>query len=264
MRTHFVSLCRYAVAVCFLCAVSLCAKAESVPVRYTQGALHGFLEMRGPDGQVVAAGDATCVVAGSRVKTETYFRFKDGSVDDEIAVFTQHRTFQLISDRHVQKGPYFPHPMDVTVDVPSGTVTVREPGKDGKEEVHTDHVKLPTDLANGIVPQLIENLKPDGPEATFSMVVMTPKPRVVKLVASTVGQDEPTVVGFPRKAAHYNIKIELGGLVGVIAPLIGKAPPNIEIWIIGGNAPTFAREIGPQYAEGPMMTIQLASPVWGK
>jgi hypothetical protein len=50
----------------------------------------------------------------------------------------------------------------------------------------------------------------------------------------------------------------------VIAPLIGKAPPNIEIWIIGGNAPTFAREIGPQYAEGPMMTIQLASPVWGK
>jgi len=248
-----------------LWAGSARAVADPVTVRYTQGALHGFLELRGPDGQVVAAGDATCVVSGSRVKTETYFRFKDGSVDDEIAVFTQHRTFQLISDRHIQKGPYFPHPMDVTVDVPSGTVTVREPGKDGKEEVHTDHMKFPADLANGIVPQLIENLKPNAPEISFSMVVMTPKPRVVKLVVSTVGEDDCcTVVGFPRKATHYQIKIELGGLVGVIAPLVGKAPPNIEMWIIGGNAPTFAREIGPLYSEGPMMTIQLASPVWGK
>jgi hypothetical protein len=35
------------------------------------------------------------------------------------------------------------------------------------------------------------------------------------------------------------------------------------MWVIGGNAPTFAREIGPLYSEGPMMTIQLASPVWG-
>ena len=48
----------------------------------------------------------------------------------------------------------------------------------------------------------------------------------------------------------------------MVAPLIGKAPPNIEIWVIRGLAPTFAREQGPLYAEGPMMTIQLASPVW--
>jgi len=241
------------------------AQAAPVTVRYVQGALHGFLEMLGPDGNVVAVGDATCVVHGERVTTETLFRFKDGSVDDETAVFTQHRTFQLISDRHVQKGPYFPHPMDVTVDVPSSTVTVREPGKDGKEEVHTDHLKLPPDLANGIVPQMIENLRPGGPETSFSMVVMAPQPRVVKLVVSSSGEEACcTVVGSPRKATHYTIKIELGGVVGLIAPLVGKAPPDIQMWVIGGNAPTFAREVGPLYSEGPMMTIQLASPVWPK
>jgi hypothetical protein len=152
--------------------------------------------------------------------------------------------------------------MDVLIDVRSGTVTVRSPGKDGKEQVETDHLKLPTDLANGIVPQMIENLRLGVPEASFSMVVMTPKPRVVKLVTSKVGEDNTTVVGAPRKATHYEIKIDLGGLVGVIAPLIGKAPPTIQMWIINGNAPTFAREIGPLYAEGPMMTTQLASPVW--
>ena len=240
------------------------AGADSVPVRYAQGAFHGFLEMRAPDGQVVAVGDSTCVARADRVTTETLFRFKDGSVDDEVAVFTQHRTFQLISDHHIQKGPSFSHPMDMLVDVRSGTVTVRSPGKDGKEQVETEHMKLPPDLTNGIVPQAIENLRPNAPETSFSMVVLAPKPRVVKLVVSKVGEDNTTVVGVPRKATHYEIKIDLGGIVGIVAPLIGKAPPNIQMWIIGGNAPTFAREIGPLYSEGPMMTIQLASPVWGQ
>jgi hypothetical protein len=244
------------------------AVADPVAVRYAQGAFHGFLELRSPDGQVVASGDATCVPHGDRLTAETVFHFKDGSVDDEVAVFTQRRAFQLISDHHIQKGPAFPHPMDVTIDVRSGTVTVRTPDKDGKEEVKIDHMKLPADLANGIVPQLIENLpienlRPDAAESSFSMVVMTPKPRVVKLVVTKVGEDSASVVGAPRKATHDEIKIDLGGIVGLVAPLIGKAPPNIQMWIIGGNAPTFAREIGPLYAEGPMMTIQLASPVWG-
>ncbi len=246
-----------------LCAWLPRAVADPVPVRYPQGAIHGFLELRSPDGQVVAAGDATCVVHGDRLTTETLFRFKDGSVDDEVAVFTQRHTFQLISDHHIQKGPAFPHPMDVMIDVRSGRVTVRTPGKDGKEEVKTDQMKLPPDLANGIVPQMIENLPAGAGESSFSMVVMTPKPRVVKLVVSKVGEDNTSVVGAPRKATHYEIKIDLGGIVGVVAPLIGKAPPNIQMWVIGGNAPTFAREIGPLYSEGPMMTIQLASPVWG-
>jgi len=48
----------------------------------------------------------------------------------------------------------------------------------------------------------------------------------------------------------------------MVAPFVGKAPPNIDLWIVGGQAPTFLREQGPIYAEGPMMTIELASPVW--
>jgi hypothetical protein len=85
---------------------------------------------------------------------------------------------------------------------------------------------------------------------------------VVKLVVSNRGEDEVTLEGVARKATHYDLKIDLGGLAGVVAPLIGKAPPDIQMWVIGGAATTFAREIGPLYAEGPMMTIQLASPTW--
>ncbi len=124
-------------------------------------------------------------------------------------------------------------------------------------------MKLPPDLANGLIPLVVENMRPAEQGTTVEMVVMTPKPRLVKLVISNVGEEDCSVVGMGRKASHYQIKIELGGVVGVVAPLIGKAPPNIELWVIRGLAPTFAREQGPLYAEGPVMTISLASPVWG-
>ena len=238
------------------------AQAEPVPARAVAGTLHGFLELRSEDGQVVASGDSVQVVRGNRVTSRTVFRFKDGSIDDETTVSSQRRTIQLISDHHIQKGPFFPHPMDMLIDVHSGQVTVRSTGKDGKEEVKTDHLDLPPDLANGLVPVVLQNLPPNSPVTTVSMVVATPKPRLVKLVISNVGDDKCIVAGSSRKAIHYDIKIDLGGVAGVVAPIIGKAPPNIEVWTIGGEATTFARERGPLYAEGPMMTIQLASPTW--
>ena len=48
----------------------------------------------------------------------------------------------------------------------------------------------------------------------------------------------------------------------MVAPLVGKAPPNIDLWVIGGLAPTFVREKGPTYQDGPILTIELTSPVW--
>ncbi|WP_260735429.1 hypothetical protein [Tunturiibacter lichenicola] len=238
------------------------AQADPVPVRAVEGTIHGLLELRSEDGQVVAVGDVFRVLRGNRVTSRTLFHFKDGSIDDETTVFSQLHTFQLISDHHIQKGPFFPHPMDMLIEVHSGQVTVRSTGKDGKEEVKTDHLDLPRDLMNGIVPVVVENMHPNAPATTVSMVVATPKPRLVKLVISSVGEDKYLVAGSSRKAMHYDIKINLGGVAGVVAPIIGKAPPDIQVWTIGGEATTFAREQGPLYPEGPMMTIQLASPTW--
>jgi hypothetical protein len=245
-----------------VCAWRLVAHADSTPVLHVQGTIHGFLELRGEDGRVVASGDSIQVVHGNQVTIQTLFRFKDGSTDDETTVFSQHRGLQLITDHRIQKGPYFPHPIDVMIDAHSGQVTVRSTGKDGKEEVKTDHVNLPPDLANGLVPLVIENMPSDAPKTTVLMLVAMPKPRVVKLVISKGGEDSFLVGGVPRNATHYEIKIDLGGVTGVIAPLIGKAPPDIQIWAVGGQAPVFVKEQGPLYPDGPTMTIQLAGPVW--
>ena len=101
------------------------AQADTMPVRYIQGSFHGFLELRAESGAVVASGDSEQFVRGDRITAKTVFHFKDGSIDDETTVYTQHRTFHVISDHHIQKGPSFPHPMDVFIDTSTGVVTTR-------------------------------------------------------------------------------------------------------------------------------------------
>jgi len=248
-------------AVLLVCAIQPRLHADPTPVHKVQGTYHGFLELISPDGQVVAYGDSTQVVHGDEITAETLFTFKDGSIDDETTVYTQHHTFQLISDHHVQKGPFFPHPTQVFINARTGQVFTRTTGKDGKGEFRTDHLKLPADLANGMVPLVIENME-SAAQKTVSLVVSTPKALLVSLVISKVGEDSYSLVGTTRKATHYEIKIVLGGIAGVVAPLIGKAPPNIEMWAVTGQAPTFVKEQGPIYADGPVMTVQLISPDW--
>jgi hypothetical protein len=227
-----------------------------------EGTVHGFLVLRTKEGRMLAVGDQFQVIRGDKVISRLLFHFKDGSIDDETAVFSQRGNFQLITDHHIQKGPSFPHPMDLSIDVRSGQVTVRSTADDGKEEVKTEHLDLPPDLANGIVLSIMKNIRPDTPETKVSMVVANPKPRLVKLAISPQGEEPFSIAGSPRKAMRYKVKIELGGITGLVAPLIGKEPPDIQVWIIGGESPAFVREEGPLYDGGPIWSIQLTSPVW--
>lgn len=253
---------RFASFILLLCACGLHAASEPIPVRHQQGTVHGFLELRSDDGRVLASGDIVQVARGDQVTARVLFRFKDGSIDDETTVFSQRRTFRLISDRHIQKGPFFPHPMDLSIDARKDQVTVRSAGKDGAEETNTSHLDLPPDLANGMVPLIVENIAPNAPQTTVPILVATPKPRLVKLLISPQVEDPFSVAGAPHQGLHFEIKIDLGGIAGVVAPLIGKKPPDIQLWTIGGEAPTFLREQGPIYPEGPVVNIALASPVW--
>ena len=71
-----------------------------------------------------------------------------------------------------------------------------------------------------------------------------------------------TIVGMPRKAIDYVLHVERGGLTGVIAPLVGKKPPDHHIWILGGPSPAFIREEGQLYEGGPIWRIEQISPVF--
>ncbi|WP_239462025.1 hypothetical protein [Occallatibacter savannae] len=251
-----------AALVCALLAFPLAARSEQLRVRHPEGTLHGFLSITTDQGQVLAAGDLIEIVRGDRVTSRLTFHFKDGSLDDETTVFTQKGVFRLISDHHIQRGPYFPTQLDMSVDVPKGTVVTKWKEKDGNEHESTDHMKLPPDLYNGLVTPIVKNLNPDAPETKVSMVVSTPKPRVVTLLMRPLGPAPFSLAGVARKGLQYEIKIELGGVVGLIAPVVGKAPPNIYMWIEGGEVPIFLKETGPLFEGGANLTINLIGPGW--
>ena len=254
---------------CFLLASALLILgssllADQVPVRHTEGRVHGFLVLRDLDDNILASGDLSQLADGNRVTTELSFQFKDGSVHQETAVYSQRRTFQLLTYHLVQKGPTFKRPSDMSLQGSTGQFIIRYTDDDGKEKSITDRLKLPMDLANGFVTTLVGNIDPKAPQTTLSMVVATPKPRIVKLEISPVGEDSFSIGGTPRKAMRYTVKIDIGGLSGVVAPIIGKQPPDTHIWMIVGKAPGFLKSEGPMFEGGPVWRIELASPAWPK
>jgi hypothetical protein len=238
--------------------------AEVVGVRYAEGLVHGFLALRTLDGETLAVGDLIQRTRGHRVTTRLVFHFQDGSVHDETVVFSQRGSFRLISDRLVQKGPSFPKPMDVSVDGRSGQVTVRYEDDEGQEKVVSERLRLPSDTSNGMLLALLKNIRPETARTTLSMVAATPKPRLVKLHISPAGEDSFSLGGSLRKATHYVVKIEIGGVAGLVAPLVGKQPEDTHVWILGGEAPAFVRSEGQLYQGGPVWRIDLLSPVWPK
>lgn len=236
------------------------AMAEPVNVRYPEGLTHGFLELQTVGGKNIAWGESTQVVHGDRVTSHMICRFTDGSLYDETTIFSQRGTFRLISDRLIQKGPSFKQSMDRTVDVAKNEVTVRELNKDGAEKVRTDRMELPPDLVNGLLFTVVKDIRTGSPGTTLSMVATTPKPRIVQLEITPQRADPISVGNIKRNATCFVVKIRIGGIAGIIAPLVGKQPPDLHIWVVENEAPGFVRFEGSLEADGPVWRIQMAPP----
>lgn len=236
--------------------------AEPVPVRYPEGIVHGFLVLRGADGAALADGDLIQVPRGTRVTTRLVFHFKDGSLHDETVVFSQRGRFRLLKDHLVQTGPAFPRALDLSIDGVSGQVHVKYTDEDGKDKERDEHFDLPSDLANGLVLTMLKNARPDAPPSSLSLIVATPDPRLVRLLVTAAGE-EPFRIGAERRTArHYVLKVKIGGVAGLLAPIAGKVPPDSHVWILGGEAPTFIRAEQPFYNGGPLWRMELVSPSW--
>jgi hypothetical protein len=235
---------------------------DAATVRFTEGQIHGFLTLRTTDGALIANGDAMQVNHGNQVTSQLVFRFKDGSLQDETTVFSQSGRFRLLSDRLIQKGPAFKHPMDVTIDGSTGVVTVHSQDDHGKEKVETATLKIPPDLANGMVPVLLMNMASGQRSTTASLIVATPKPLLVKLAIAAEGEDSFLAGGASHKAIRYDVKVDIPGVRGAVAPLVGKQPPDTHIWILSGNSPAFLKSEGPLCEDCAIWRMELVSPVW--
>jgi hypothetical protein len=238
--------------------------AEPVTVRHLEGLVHGFLALRELDGTTLAIGEMTQVSSGGRVTNELVFRFKDGSIHEEKCVFTQRRTFRLLTYHLVQKGKAFKRFTDMSLNASTGEVTVRYTEDDGKEKTVTDRLNIQPDIANGLVQSLFNDIDPKVAKTTVTLVASTPKPRLVKLAISPDGEDSFSVGGTARKATRFVVKVEIGGISGIVAPIVGKQPPDTHVWILSGKAPVFLKSEGPLYEGGPVWRIEQISPSWPK
>lgn len=234
--------------------------ADPVPVARTQGTFHGFLVLKTTEGRTLATGDLIQVAHGDRVTSRLTFHFFDSSLDDEIAIYSQRKVFRLISDHHIQRGPSFPKPLDMFIDALSNQVTSRN--KDQK--AMRDRLDFGPDISNGLLLTILLNLNPPVRSIRLPMVAPTSKPRLVHVVIASVGEDSVSIGGIRRKAVNYLIKVELGGMSGVVAPLIGKQPADVHFWILGGDAPAFIREEGQFFEGGPIWRVDLVSPAFPK
>src|SRR5262245_43601061 len=181
---------RFALAGIFLALVASGASADPIPVKKTEGVVHGSLVLRSQGGEMLADGELVQVPKKGGVSSRLTFRFKDGSLHDESVFFSQNKILQLESYHLVQKGPSFPA-MEVTLDRAKNHYEVRHTKEgESKEEVVEGTLELPADAYNGLFFTMLKNVEADETPRTVSFVAFTPEPRLVKLEVTTVGEEK--------------------------------------------------------------------------
>jgi hypothetical protein len=88
--------------------------------------------------------------------------------------------------------------------------------------------------------------------------------RLIRLLISP--EDEQTVhlAGQTLKAAVFRIHPELGGIVGVIAKLLGLQPKDVTVWVLEGEEPAVAVIVGQLGGYGPVVSSELEETSLGK
>jgi hypothetical protein len=76
------------------------ATAQQLAVCQPEGEVHGFVSLSSEARVLIANGDLEQTTRGSRLTSRIIFHFKDGSIQDESAEFSQSGHFRLISDQH--------------------------------------------------------------------------------------------------------------------------------------------------------------------
>ena len=235
--------------------------AEPVKVRLQEGNTRGFLVLRGPGGDPIAYGELGQKPAGKFLENRLLLKFKDGSVYDETLTFSQNGVFRLEAYRLTQRGPSLPL-TEVAFDRRSGRYTARtQDRKEGTVETAGGAIDMPNDLYNGMALTLLKNL-PAGATAAAQVVIFTPKPRLIKMGLAQEGTDSVRIGGANRTANRYLVQLEVGGLTGVLASLVGKDPPDFRYWLIPGDVPAFGKFEGAMFLQGPTWRIEQTPIEW--
>jgi hypothetical protein len=247
-------------------AITLCtaAPAEPISVKHIQYPMHRFMVAHSEAGKIIASGEFSQVVQGDEVTMRLTYKFVDGSIDDETTTYRQQGTFRLVRNHHIQKGPFFVKPADFTVEASSGIATSRTADKNGNIHVESHHIDLPDDLANGFVGTLLLNVPQNTTPFRVGILAPVGGGRLIRILISPEGEQPFHTTGQTLKATVFRIHPELGGIVGVIASLIGLQPKDVMVWVLEGEEPAVVRIVGQLGGYGPVVSSELEGTSFGK
>jgi hypothetical protein len=245
-------------------ALGTAARAEPISVRHIQRPMHRFMVARSEAGKIIAGGEFSQVVQGDEVTMRLTYHFVDGSIDNETTTYRQQGTFRLVRNHHIQKGPFFTKPVDFTVEASTGIATSRTADKNGTIHIENHHIDLPDDLANGFVGTLLLNTPQNTTPFRVAMLVPVNGARLIRILISPEGEQTFQTTGQTRRATVFRIHPELGGIVGVIASLIGLQPRDVMVWVLEGDEPAVVRIVGQLGGYGPIVSSELEGSSFGK
>ncbi len=245
-----------------VCGCSSPPPTSTVPVRYAEATLHGFLVMKDASGAVIAHGDQIQTMQGADLNAKTAFGFSDGSYFEEKVTYTQDGVFRMRSYSLIARGPAFKKDWEIHLDADAQKyrLTTQERGK--QPETSEGPLAIPSDTSNGMVPTLAKNLMSQG-SVRVHFVAFTPEPRIVVVEVAVAGQDGTLTGSASSPVFRFVAKPELDGLTRFFAKLLGKLPPDAQIWIVGGEMPGFLRSEASMVPDEPVWRIELAAPPQG-
>jgi hypothetical protein len=248
---------RWILASCVALAVAP-ASPEAVAVRWAEGTVHGFVELRTQSDSLLAHGDLLQIPHDSNIESRLVFHFTDSSDFRETVTFTQHGVFRLETYHLVQSGKAFAADLDVTLSGNGDYVVKSTSHKDGKQKQYTGRLDLPPDTYNGMVPIIGKNVDRKAGR-TVHIVAFTPKPIVLPLAFVPVATDQLALGPHSENTVRFALKPKLNTLQRIGAALKRQTPPDSYLWIVTDEVPAFVRFEGPLYS-GPVWRVELTSP----
>jgi hypothetical protein len=234
--------------------------SSAVPVRYTEGTVHGFLELTTEAGALLAHGDLLQVARNGGIASRMVFHLAKGSVFEESVAFTQRDVFTMQTYHLVQSGPAFDEDLDASLSRTGSYVVRTKSHKDGVEKEYAGTLAMPGDVYNGMVSTIAKNISAQE-NTTVHFVAFMPEPRLIAIELEPSGSQRVELGKYEEAAINFTVKPKLGLLLRMGATLTGKTPPDSHVWIITDDVPAFVRSEGPLYT-GAVWRIALASPTW--
>jgi hypothetical protein len=81
--------------------------------------------------------------------------------------------------------------------------------------------------------------------------------RLIRILISPEGEQPFHKTGQTLKATVFRIHPELGGILGVIATLLGLQPKDVMVWVLEGEEPAVVRVVGQLGGFGPLVSSEL-------